>query len=156
MNIDYRLLDSTSPSFAFLRLLDQYKKHDQLIIAYDIDDTVRPYSCSSCAVVKDLIRMAKKFLNCYFIVTTCNPNIEKFKKYLEDEGLPYDAINENAPFVNYESNKIYCNLMLDDKAGLNQSIQALQDLMDYVMREKSVIYQKQKEEEQNDNRNAND
>lgn len=122
--------DALGPMFLYNRLKEAYLEHDRLIIAYDIDDTVRPYKSQSCEEVKALIKRAKTFLNPYFIVFTANPHKEKNIAFLEDEGLPYDAINENADFIGrYRDNlKIYYNLLLDDKAGLKEAYDALDRL----------------------------
>ena len=122
--------DALKDDFLYERLSDAYEEHDRLIIAYDIDDTVRPYKSKSCEDVKALIRRAKRILKPYFIVFTANPHKEKNVAFLEAEGLPYDAINENADFIGRYGDglKVYYNLLLDDKAGLKESYDALDRL----------------------------
>lgn len=131
-------LPSVSSCFLLSRLIEQYRKQDRLVIAYDFDDTVRPYWCSSCEDVKSVLRIAKDTLNAYFIVYTCNPHHDQIKEYLDKEEIPYDSINENAPFINSEmiSGKLFYNLFLDDKAGLGESVRALNDLCYLVYNEK--------------------
>ena len=124
------------PAYSYLRLVEQYKKTDRLIIAYDFDDTVCPYYSSGCYLAASAIRKAKEHLNAYLIVYTCNQDEEKIKKYLDEEKIPYDAINENAPFIHFnkkEGSKLYYNLLLDDKAGLHQAISDLETLIYGVM-----------------------
>ena len=123
-------LPSTSASFLLTRLIHQYKKQDRLIIAYDFDDTVRPYWCSSCEYVKSVLRIARDTLNAYFIVYTCNPNHDMITKYLDEEEIPYNSINQNAPFIDESqiSGKLFYNLFLDDKAGLKEAVEALDEL----------------------------
>ncbi len=123
---------ATSPNFLLLRLIEQYKTHDRLIIAYDIDDTVRPFHSQSCGEVQSLIRMAKNILNAYLIVYTSNPNVEDIKYFLDKNNIPYDSINENAPFAVCPGGKVYYNIFLDDKAGLPQTAQTLRDLINLV------------------------
>lgn len=122
--------DALKDDFLYKRLSDAYEEHDRLIIAYDIDDTVRPYKSKSCEDVKALIRRAKRILKPYFIVFTANPHKEKNVAFLEAEGLPYDAINENADFIGRYGDglKVYYNLLLDDKAGLKEAYDALDRL----------------------------
>lgn len=119
------------PAYTFLKLVEQYKKNDRLIIAYDFDDTVSPCYSLSCCNAASAIRSARTHLNAYLIVYTCNSDHEKIKKYLDKEKIPYDAINENAPFIHFcdEKSKIYYNLLLDDKAGLHQAINDLETLI---------------------------
>lgn len=130
MTILSESLPSVSSSFLLSRLIEQYKRQDRLIIAYDFDDTVRPYWCSSCESVKSVLRLAKDTLNAYFIVYTCNPNHDAIRKHLNREEVPYDSINENAPFIDESeiSGKLFYNLFLDDKAGLGEALRALDDL----------------------------
>lgn len=120
------------PAYTFLRLVEQYQKTDQLVIAYDFDDTVCPYYSYGCFRAASAIRSAKQHLNAYLIVYTCNQDEEKIKKYLEQEKIPYDAINENAPFIHFnkkDGSKLYYNLLLDDKAGLHQALSDLETLI---------------------------
>ena len=124
--------DALDENFLYDRLVEAQYVHDRLIIAYDLDDTVRPYKSNSCDMVKDLIRRAETLLNPYFIVFTANPHKEENIAFLEAEGLPYDAINENADFIGRYGDglKIYYNLLLDDKAGLKEAYDALDRLCD--------------------------
>ena len=130
--IDTKYLESIEPSFLLQRLIEQYVKQDRLIIAYDFDDTVSPYVCSSCSEVQSVLRMSRDFLGAYFIVYTCNPNVEKVKEFLDYHKLPYDSINAAAPFSPLQPNtigeKLYYNLLLDDKAGLGEATAALKTL----------------------------
>lgn len=130
---NYKNLFSTNPSFLLERLIAQYEKQDKLIIAYDIDDTVRPMYCADCGDVQSLLRMINNTLNAYFIVFTSNEDIEGVKAYLDKWDLPYDAINENAPFVPFKNGKIFYNVLLDDKAGLGETVNTLKQLL-YLVR----------------------
>ena len=137
MDFNYKVMSSTNEAYAFSRLIEHYKEHDRIIVAYAIDDTVRPFRSGSCEKVKSVLRAAAEHLNCYFIVYTCNPNIDKIKKFLNDEELPYDSINENAPFAPaYMNGKLFYNIFLDDKAGLREAVERLEDLIYYVINEK--------------------
>lgn len=134
--------DALDPMFFYNRLKEAYLEHDRLIIAYDIDDTVRPYKSKSCEETKKLIRRAKEVLNPYFIIYTANPHNEKNIQFLNDENLPFDTINENIPEIGRYGDglKIYYNLFLDDKAGLFEACNALATLcwqveMGYVKKE---------------------
>lgn len=124
--------DSLRENFLYNRLVEAQAEHNRLIIAYDIDDTIRPYKSLSCENVKSLIKRAKKILNPYFIVFTANPHKGKNIDFLESQGLPYDAINENADFIGRYGDglKVYYNLLLDDKAGLKEAYDALDRLCD--------------------------
>lgn len=139
--MDYKHLFSTNPSFLLERLVTQYKKQDKLIIAYDIDDTVRPMYCADCSDVQSLLRMIKNTLDAYFIVFTSNEDIDGVKEYLDKWGIPYDSINENAPFVPFEKGKIFYNVLLDDKAGLGEVVSTLKQLL-YLVRNEYITKEK--------------
>lgn len=126
--------DSLQTGFLFTRLKAAYMEHDRLVIAYDLDDTVRPYKSKSCKQLKSLLKRARELINPYYIVYTANPNHEKNVSFLESEGLPYDTINENADFIGNhgEGVKLYYNLFFDDKAGICEPYFALRDLLDGV------------------------
>lgn len=126
----YRGLHSTHPTFLLTRLIEQYKHQDQLIIAYDFDDTVKPYWCASCEDVKSVLRLCKDVLNAYFIVYTCNSDHNAIEAYLKEEEIPFDVINQNAPFIDKNSfdGKLFYNVLLDDKAGLGEVVKTLEEL----------------------------
>ena len=129
MSIEYHRVPGTNLNFLLMRLIEQYKIHGKLVIAYDIDDTVRPCYCDDCSEIQELLKMTKETINAYFIVYTSNPDIEEVKRYLNEQNIPYDAINENAPFVPFKKGKIFYNILLDDKAGLAQAAHNLKDLL---------------------------
>lgn len=94
----------------------------KLIIAYDFDNTVYDYHKKGHTYddVVALLRKAKQF-GCYLIVFTSaeKERYPDIKKYLRDNNIPYDSINENCPDTsNFKGRKIYYNILLDDRAGL--------------------------------------
>ena len=139
--MNYKHLFSTNPGFLLERLIVQYQKQDKLIIAYDIDDTVRPMYCASCDNVESLLRKINSALDAYFIVFTSNEDIDGVKAYLDKWDIPYDAINENAPFVPFKDGKIFYNVLLDDKAGLGEVVNTLEQLV-YLIRNKYITKEK--------------
>lgn len=125
------------------RLENQFKEHKTLIIAYDLDDTVRPYRSSTCKETIAVIKRCERLLHPIFIVYTANPDIEQAKIDLEKMGLPYDAINDYpqgtmpAPLWKVKQDnssiKLYYNILLDDKSfGLRDSCRALTILCNKV------------------------
>lgn len=139
--MNYKHLFSTNPSFLLERLIAQYQKQDKLVIAYDIDDTVRPMYCANCDNVESLLRKINSTLDAYFIVFTSNEDIDGVKAYLDKWDIPYDAINENAPFVPFKDGKIFYNVLLDDKAGLGEVVNTLEQLV-YLVRNKYITKEK--------------
>lgn len=128
--IETKNYESIDSNFLLQRLIEQYQKQDKIIIAYDFDDTVSPCYCANCTEVQSVLRMSKENLNAYFIVYTSNNNHIGIKKFLDFHGLPYDAINQNAPFVpfNNPEDKLFYNIFLDDKAGLGEAVRTLKTL----------------------------
>ena len=128
--IETKNYESIDSNFLLQRLIEQYQKQDRIIIAYDFDDTVSPCYCSNCTEVQSVLRMIKENLNAYFIVYTSNNNHIGIKRFLDFHGLPYDAINENAPFVPFDNpkDKLFYNILLDDKAGLGEAVRTLKTL----------------------------
>ena len=122
-------LFSTHPSFLLERLITQYKKQEQIVVAYDFDDTVRPMYCADCGHVQSLLRMLKEKANAYLIVFTSNEDIESVENYLFNWEIPYDAINQNAPFVPFKDGKIFYNILLDDKSGLGEVVNTLEQFL---------------------------
>ena len=84
-------------------------------------------------MVKDLIRKYEKYA--YFIVfTSSTPDrYDEIKSILDKEKLPYNSINEDAPFIPFTGRKVYYNILLDDRAGLNQTYNELLRLYNEVI-----------------------
>lgn len=120
-----------------LRLWSEYKLHGKLVVAYDYDNTVFDYHNKGYTFEKviDLIRRCKK-LGFYLIVFT-GSNSTRFgeiSQYLNENDIPFDAINENPPFFKSDSRKIFFNIILDDRAGLPSAYNVLKDLVDNAER----------------------
>ena len=129
MDLDVKNLLSTNPSFLLMRLIEQYQKQECLIVAYDFDDTVSPYWCAGCTQVQSILRRLRDNISAYFIVYTCNKDHDKIKKFLDKNDIPYDSINENAPFAPQIEGKLFYNVFLDDKAGLGEVVNTLDQFL---------------------------
>ena len=103
------------------RLAEDWRRHGSLVVAYDFDNTVYDYHGAGDAypaVVALLHRLRR--LGCTLTVFTANPDLAAVRAYLDREGIPFDAVNENPPFYPATAGKIYYNALLDDRAGLRQ------------------------------------
>jgi len=109
------------PNASFLRLLKDYNQYISLVIAYDLDNTLYDFhkKGETYTMVMDLLKDLKD-IGCYMICFTANSDKDFVLKYLTDNEIPFDAINENPPFFKCEERKIYFNALLDDRAGLQQ------------------------------------
>lgn len=140
--------DSWNGNVLYNRLLEQYNKHGLLILAYDLDDSVRPFKSLDCKDTIKIIKRCRDTLNCIFIVYTANTDMESNIKFLEDNDLPYDAINDypdNFPISKFSDDfrvareseggipKLYYNILLDDKScGLREACEILDLLCDEI------------------------
>lgn len=122
-----------SDSACIHRLVDEYKKYGQLVIAYDFDNCVYDYHSKGhdYSEVIDLLRIAKT-MGFYLIVFTASEDLEKVKSYLSLQHIPFDAINENPPFFQSSSRKIYYNILLDDRAGLSAAFHQLSETIKII------------------------
>ncbi|QNR70490.1 hypothetical protein IAQ67_28690 (plasmid) [Paenibacillus peoriae] len=123
-NQDYYMDDTNVAE----RLYREWKEHGNLIIAYDYDNTVFDYhgeGHSYNQIVK-LLRECKELGAYLYVFTACEE--EKFPQieaYLQENNIPYDAINEAPDFLPFKGRKPYYNVLLDDRAGLRSAYHAL-------------------------------
>lgn len=122
--MDSRYLDRKQ---AIDRLVNEWRTYGKIIIAYDFDDTVFDYHNRGDTFNKVIELLREVRNDAYFIVfTACNESqYDDIRKYLIENDIPYDAINQNAPFVNFSGRKVYYNIFLDDRAGLDSAYNQL-------------------------------
>lgn len=115
------------------RLLAEYRTHGSLVVAYDYDNTVYDYhhKGQDYGEVVELLRDLKR-VGCHLIVFTASEDIPAITKYLKEHDIPYDAINENPPFFQGVSRKIYYNSLLDDRAGFRSAYDQLRTVLDSI------------------------
>lgn len=120
------------PNALYERLLYKYKKHGRLVIACDFDHTLfdSDDTGESYEMVRKLLRDLHN-LGCYIIIYTGNKNIAFMRNYLFKNAIPYNSINEDAPFIKPEhlGRKLYYNALLDDRSGLSCVYMALTKLV---------------------------
>jgi predicted HAD superfamily phosphohydrolase YqeG len=116
------------------RLLAWHRQNGKIIVAYDFDNTVYDYHGAGhdYSEVIELIKRAHR-LGCYLIVFTGNADEQLVRSFLKEKGIPYDTINEHAPFLPIcmrRARKIYYNVLLDDAAGLGSAYAYLDSFLD--------------------------
>ena len=115
---------------SYQRLKREFLEHGKLIIAYDFDSTVFDYHNTgySYEMVRELIRKWKDYA--YFIVFTSSEEdrFDEIATNLKALNIPYDSINDDAPFIPFKGRKVYYNILLDDRAGLSQTYEELMRL----------------------------
>lgn len=115
------------------RLTEEWIKYGKIIISYDFDDTVFDFWNKGRTYydVVSLLQRCRK-IGAHFIVFTANNDIEMIEKYLNDNDIPFDKFNENMEFIKFTSRKIYYNILLDDRAGLQSAYECLKTAVVYM------------------------
>ena len=122
------------------RLHREWKSHPKLIVAVDFDDTVYDFhtevrnKSTEHQIVISLLRRCND-LGFYVVVFTASkPERHEFiKEYMHSLDIAIDSINKNPiplPFGN--DGKIYYNILLDDRAGLNHAVNTLQAVIKLI------------------------
>jgi hypothetical protein len=129
-------LDNTN---ALGRLIYEYRKYGNLVIAYDYDDTVFDFHKrgDNFEKVIKLIRRCK-YVGFDLVVFTYSDGsrFDEIRKYLTENNIPFDRINTNPDFTNKDSKKIFYNYLLDDRAGLKSAYDNLTALINIIELEK--------------------
>ena len=118
------------------RLFNEWMQHGKIVIAVDFDDTVSPWKLNSVEDIEksgifELLRNAK-YTGAYLVAfTACKEDrFDEIRGFFRSKGLELDSINQNPielPYGNHS--KIYANIFLDDRAGLNEAMEILNDAM---------------------------
>jgi beta-phosphoglucomutase-like phosphatase (HAD superfamily) len=107
------------------RLLKDYKKHNNIFVAFDFDNTVYDFHKigDTFPKIENLLRELKQ-KNITLILFTGNEGakLDTIIKYCKNNGYEPTFINEN-PIM--KTRKPYYNILLDDRAGLNDAYQTL-------------------------------
>ena len=119
---------------ALYRLKQEYEKYGQIIIAYDYDDTI--FDFHNVGRKYDLVVNLLRAWNgrAKFICFSASPE-ERYPamlEYITKNEIPCDKINESIEGTP-EGRKVYYNILLDDRSGLIQSYNLLNDLLEWVI-----------------------
>lgn len=122
---------------AYHRLVEEYHKYDKLVVAVDFDDTIyntykkddRTYN-----QVIELLRNIKEYV--YIVIWSASPTsrFPEIENYCKENDIPYDGINVNLVRNVETASKIYANIFLDDRAGLEEAYCLLSRLYEEEMR----------------------
>lgn len=123
-----------SSEYAEDRLYQDYKKHSTLIIGVDFDNTI--FDCHNKGFkFPRLIRLIKscqemEFSLCLF---TCSENTSKMTDFENENDIKFSMINASqAPT---KTSKPYFNILLDDRAGLGESVRILEKVIERIKSE---------------------
>lgn len=113
------------------RLLSEYYKYGKLIVAFDFDNTIFDYHENggdySCVI--DLLCKCSelRFTMVLFTAHDSRYKLNWITNYCQGCGISVDFIN-SSPIMN--TRKPYYNILLDDRAGLEESYNILKYVVD--------------------------
>lgn len=118
------------------RLTKEYKSHPKLIIAVDFDDTFFPWTQENSIhdEVRALVRRCQK-LGFYIVCFTASDarRYDFIRSYFAQHGVTLDSINVNPIPLPYGNNgKIFFNILLDDRSGLESSYATLLEVVEFA------------------------
>lgn len=120
------------------RLMEEFIKYGKLIIAVDFDGTIHDFHNQGLSIndTIDLLRKCKEQGHT-IIIFTCREekDYDYIEKYMKEKNIPYDGINCNAKgleFFNGKNRKIYYNILLDDRAGLESAYRDLKETINII------------------------
>lgn len=129
--------DST---LAIERLIEEYWKHNNLVIGVDFDDTIRDTFGRGLRNIEKLVKKLKALqrdFNCTLCVWTANADEALVRKSWEEKGLNVDYYNESPiKKPHFNSVKPYFNVLLDDRAGLDSSYRQIKVLLKVLKKQR--------------------
>jgi len=114
------------------RLYNEWKTHGKIIIAVDYDSTISYWPSidnkEDIARTINLLQIAHATGAHIVIFTACSEDrFEDIQKHCEEKKIPISGINKtpiNLPYGN--NSKIYANIFLDDRGGLQEALNILE------------------------------
>ncbi len=115
------------------RLVNEWVKHEKIIIGVDVDSTIRPYHTLDNQ--EDMIRTIRLLKRCqqegcYIVIHTASVESRdvETRLFCEENGIRVDTINETPLDIPYgkKGRKPYCNHFLDDRAALPAALDILE------------------------------
>ena len=117
------------------RLISEYKKHKNLIVGFDYDNTVFDYH-NQGHDYSEIITLLQdcQALGFILVVHTCSEQnrYDEIIEFLENNSIKADYINQTPDgllFAQGERCKPYCNIYLDDRGGLLEAYIILSEVV---------------------------
>lgn len=112
------------------RLYNDWQKHGKIIIALDYDDTISPYlwdDQKDFEEVMEVVREAQSIGAYVTVWSACdNSRFGEIETFCKNNNIKLSSINKNPIPLDYgHYGKIYANIYLDDKSGLEQALDIL-------------------------------
>lgn len=136
--------------FFINRLVKEWLSHERLIIACDLDDTIIPYNPELTESCNDTVELIKECQTegILFIINTAREEykLEDSKTQVENLGITVHSINKMP--LHWElpygvSGKVYANIFLDDRGGLECTKHQLRKAYNIVKQYREQIKIKQ-------------
>jgi tyrosine-protein phosphatase YwqE len=125
--------------FFINRLVKEWLEHERLIVACDLDDTIIPYNKELTESCKETVELLKECQQegITLIINTARKDHRLAESSLEviELGLNPASINEMPKYWSQEigiSGKVYANIFLDDRGGLECSRHQLKKAFEIV------------------------
>ena len=131
----------TSKKASVNRLLEEWRKYHQLIIAFDYDNTVYDYYGRGYIFERVIkaIRDAEALGFHLTVFTCCNEDrYAEITEYLNKQRIPFHSINETPEHIPFRGRKVFYNWLLDDRAGLGESLDILETVIAAIRSEKAM------------------
>lgn len=119
-----------SRDYRFEKMIRNYNKFGSLVIGVDFDFTLTdPVTKETYLDMVELIKRmnSQSFKLC---IWTANSDREYVEKTWNDHDLRWHYYNYSP--INPSAIKPHFNILLDDSAGLNESIDLVERIMDYI------------------------
>ena len=123
-------------SYELKKLLAAEKKYGKIVVGVDFDDTIFPlddnqYNVDRCFAVRRLLTgliAQDRAVLCLWTVAEDWSMMYK-KHIITQYGLKMDYFNESPIVHGKNIRKPHFNILLDDKAGLNETIKILEEFI---------------------------
>lgn len=127
------------------RLREELHKYGTLIVAYDYDDTVHDFHKKGREYndIISLLQRLDKLGIAKFIVYTCSERERYIEigNYLSENNIPWDSINCQPEGISGKvptGEKLYYNVLLDDRAGLQMPYWALNMICSEIEKQRGM------------------
>jgi hypothetical protein len=131
-----RALKSYEWKYETYILIEIAKKHGKIVVGVDFDDTIFPlhnneYIAERAKSLVAILRELREYITLCLWTIADEQSLAYKVALMESWAIKPDYVNASP--VNFgEARKPYFNILLDDKAGLNESIKILKEYKDYV------------------------
>lgn len=128
------------------RLVKEWLEHGKIVIACDFDDTLKSWKLNDPELYEGVVATIKRAcgVGAYLSIwSACAPErFDEIREYCKSLGLYVSSINENPislPYGNHR--KMFANIYLDDRAGLEEALSILERAIDTVVDERKQLNQ---------------